>query len=350
MLLAHAGAVVVWQVGEPRLATHRIPVDKDLILGRELLGESDDRVSRQHARVRIDGDHLEVIDLGSRNGTYVEGHTLRGGCYPDLPAIVRIGRTVVVLVPDIRVFENRAVEKRGSLVVGASLANVLASIDAAARAENHIALIGSLGVGRELAVAYANMLGGSYEVFDGQGRKLAEVVENRADPRGLLRTIVIVFNRLLEPAELETFAGYVETDIRFVFVAESYAAVESLPAELRTRLVHDTVRFPMFRFDALPVIVRDIVAEHAPGATAHATVIELVLLRSRRVPEADLIMRLRDSTIEWKLNQQPDKTVLRGDDLINGLEEPINGAYCVVGDIYTKRPRRPWRQSRPPEE
>lgn len=341
MLLAHAGAVVVWSVGEPRLAAHRITLDKELVLGRELLGDADDRLSRQHTRVRIDGDRLEVTDLGSRNGTYLEGHTLRASSHPNLPAVMRIGRSVVVLVADIRLFENRTVEKRGSLVVGASFEKVLATIDAAARAENHVALIGSLAVGRELAVAYANVIGGSYAVFDGQGKiNLAEVVENQPTETGRLRTIVIVFNRLLHADELETFAGYVETDVRFVFVAESYAAVEAFPQELRERLVHDKIRFPTFRFDALPVLVRDTVAEHAPGATAHAAVVELVLLLARRISEATLIMRLRDSAIAWQMQRQPEATVLRPEHLIDGLEDPINPAYCLVGGVYPPRGRR----------
>lgn len=38
----------------------------------------DMRVSRQHARVIVDGEHLRVEDLGSNNGTFVNGTRVRG--------------------------------------------------------------------------------------------------------------------------------------------------------------------------------------------------------------------------------------------------------------------------------
>ena len=36
----------------------------------------DDRVSREHARITIDGDHILLEDLGSKNGTFCNGQLL----------------------------------------------------------------------------------------------------------------------------------------------------------------------------------------------------------------------------------------------------------------------------------
>jgi hypothetical protein len=58
----------------------------DLPQGETLLGRSaschvtieDPLVSRQHAKIRIDGDKVTVEDLGSRNGLQLNGRVLRG--------------------------------------------------------------------------------------------------------------------------------------------------------------------------------------------------------------------------------------------------------------------------------
>ncbi len=58
-------------------------VDRSLVMGRSL--ESDiavvsPHVSRQHARLDLDGDQLTLEDLGSANGTVVNGRPLNGRC------------------------------------------------------------------------------------------------------------------------------------------------------------------------------------------------------------------------------------------------------------------------------
>jgi len=45
------------------------------IIGRELLGTPD--VSRHHARIDVDGPRLWIEDLGSKNGTFVNGERIQ---------------------------------------------------------------------------------------------------------------------------------------------------------------------------------------------------------------------------------------------------------------------------------
>jgi diguanylate cyclase (GGDEF)-like protein len=57
-------------------AIYPLPGTRDLVIGRRddadiLLG--DDGVSRRHATIRVAGDHALLRDLGSANGTYVDG-------------------------------------------------------------------------------------------------------------------------------------------------------------------------------------------------------------------------------------------------------------------------------------
>ena len=45
------------------------------IIGREMLGTPD--VSREHARIDVDGARIWIEDLGSKNGTFVNGKRIR---------------------------------------------------------------------------------------------------------------------------------------------------------------------------------------------------------------------------------------------------------------------------------
>ena len=62
------------------LAGRRVEVTSALVLGRQAtdLVIEDPQVSRRHASVRPAGDALEVEDLGSLNGTWVNGARVDG--------------------------------------------------------------------------------------------------------------------------------------------------------------------------------------------------------------------------------------------------------------------------------
>lgn len=82
---AHPQLLVLDVSGEP---TERISVTRDpIVIGRLSNSDvvlSDPNVSRRHAELRRDGDRWSVVDLGSTNGTLVNGklageHPLRDG-------------------------------------------------------------------------------------------------------------------------------------------------------------------------------------------------------------------------------------------------------------------------------
>lgn len=82
-----SGATLIW-------AGREIPLPE----GEHLVGRDDSclvqsrsaRVSRRHARITVRGDRVLIEDLGSRNGTSVEGQRISG------PVELRSGDTVVV--------------------------------------------------------------------------------------------------------------------------------------------------------------------------------------------------------------------------------------------------------------
>ena len=66
--------------GKYKGAAFAVPDGGELIIGRS--GERDivleeEMVSRQHAKVRAEGEELILVDLGSTNGTFVNGEKVR---------------------------------------------------------------------------------------------------------------------------------------------------------------------------------------------------------------------------------------------------------------------------------
>src|SRR5262245_30163535 len=143
------GAVVVWTGAAPTIQAFRIP-PSGLVIGRELLDNTtDDRISRQHARVAWRDNRFVVTDLGSRNGTYTGGNPLVDReVTVTAPSIVRTGRTVSVLVDDIRRFEGAALATRYDALVGPSTAPQWNAVEHAARTGENLLILGEPGTGK----------------------------------------------------------------------------------------------------------------------------------------------------------------------------------------------------------
>ncbi|MCI0570700.1 MAG: FHA domain-containing protein [Myxococcaceae bacterium] len=80
----------------------RFEVLTEVTLGRSPtcgLPLDDSRVSRQHARFRLEGGLLKVEDLGSRNGTLVNGEQLHGEAVVRRGDSVQVGETKVLVEP-----------------------------------------------------------------------------------------------------------------------------------------------------------------------------------------------------------------------------------------------------------
>jgi transcriptional regulator of acetoin/glycerol metabolism len=125
-----------------------------LVIGREGdLTVDDERASREHAELRRSGGRFTVRDLGSKNGTFVDG-VLTEGATPAAPgAIVRVGRSLVLLVADVRSFDRvrEADMAGGELVVGPHLLAALGEVERTAMRGDTLALRGESGSGKELA-------------------------------------------------------------------------------------------------------------------------------------------------------------------------------------------------------
>ena len=75
-----------------------LPAD-GLVVGRGAEADlriNDPGISRRHAEFRLDGRQVKVVDLGSTNGTVVDGHKVRETTVRD-GATVRLGNTDLVV-------------------------------------------------------------------------------------------------------------------------------------------------------------------------------------------------------------------------------------------------------------
>lgn len=95
------GVVGIWSHGP---VTRAFAIrDEGIVIGRDLIGETtDDRISKQHARLERVGERVRVTDAGSRNGTFVNGHQLDvAGVEIDVGGIIRTGRTLWAISTDV---------------------------------------------------------------------------------------------------------------------------------------------------------------------------------------------------------------------------------------------------------
>jgi pSer/pThr/pTyr-binding forkhead associated (FHA) protein len=81
------------------LAGKRIDVTRQLVVGRENVDVlvEDSEVSRRHASIRPVDGQLEISDLGSTNGTFVNGARVTEARLLGDGDVVRIGRTSLVV-------------------------------------------------------------------------------------------------------------------------------------------------------------------------------------------------------------------------------------------------------------
>jgi DNA-binding NtrC family response regulator len=111
----------------------------------------DERVSREHATVEWQAGGWRIVDLDSRNGTFVDGVRLAGELYRAGDLVLRLGHTVFVLVRDGR--GHLAPRDDGAMVIGPELSRAYDAIrrHATDRASDTLLVHGESGSGKELA-------------------------------------------------------------------------------------------------------------------------------------------------------------------------------------------------------
>jgi DNA-binding NtrC family response regulator len=345
------GAVVVWTGAAPTIQAFRIP-PAGLVIGRELLDNTtDDRISRQHARVAWRDNRFIVTDLGSRNGTYAGGNPLVDReVTVTAPSVVRTGRTVSVLLEDIRRFEGAAIASEHDAIIGPSTAPLWRAVEEAARAGDNLLILGEPGTGKgRLARGYARTRNRHEAVFNPtiQAVPLERVVSAAAE------TLILEQVGKLGAQNLATLVALIERrSLRFVTTATVQLEYLGLAPELAAALSTRSIMVPPLRDrpDEMAFLVNDAVRGAEPALQIHSTLLEACLLRPWPGNARELIAEV--SRTAHTVAAQ-GKNNIRGEDLDNDAGHLMVGAATLnaaVGATALSKPRPKRKPSRPSNE
>jgi DNA-binding NtrC family response regulator len=123
-------------------------------IGREdtaAISVEDPGVSRAHARLVPVGAEVRVEDLGSRNRTHVNGVTVsEQGTVAGPDAVIRLARTLLVVLPDVSLYLGKRVAGYEELVGGAALDDVRLRIRTISKTDTRVLILGETGTGKEV--------------------------------------------------------------------------------------------------------------------------------------------------------------------------------------------------------
>jgi DNA-binding NtrC family response regulator len=133
---------------------------------------ADEFVSKRHVTIAPTDAGFTVVDLGSRNGTWVDGVALTSASVP-LGTMLRVGSTLLQLFPAEAELQIEPSERHSfGAMAGASLPmrRVYALLERAALTQAPLLLLGESGTGKELAARAVHECGsrknGPFIVFD----------------------------------------------------------------------------------------------------------------------------------------------------------------------------------------
>jgi hypothetical protein len=336
--------VIVWSGATPTVQAYRIP-PAGLILGRELLEHTtDDRISRQHARVAWRDNRFVVTDLGSRNGTYAGGHPLVDReVTVTPPSVVRTGRTVSVLLEDIRRFEGGTISSTHDAIVGPSTAPLWREVEAIAAAGANLVVLGEPGTGKgRLARGYARARNRPDIVYNPTIQ--AVPLERVVGPN--IETLILEQVGRLGAQNRETLVKLLDARPALRVATTATAPLEQLgiPSELAARLSTRTLHLPPLRDrpDEMAFLVHDAVRGAEPALQIHSTLLEACLLRPWPGNSRELIAEV--SRCAHNVAAQ-GKNNIRGEDLDNDAGHLMVGAPTInaavqptqVGKVVRRR-------------
>ncbi len=140
--------------------TQVIDVDDgaEIVVGRSSTATvrvDDPKVSREHARIVRRGDALELVDLGSRNGTRVNGKVVRARSEGlSSGDTIQVGEAEILVAETTAALDGRPptadVELPGVVVSDPAMAQVFENVRRVAPMETTVLLLGETGVGKEI--------------------------------------------------------------------------------------------------------------------------------------------------------------------------------------------------------
>ncbi|MFO0588456.1 MAG: sigma 54-interacting transcriptional regulator [Polyangiaceae bacterium] len=148
---AEPGLLLVLAAGRPASVVVRL-TEGEIVLGRDLPAfgkDPDGRMSRRHALVKWTGQRFEVTDLGSRNGTSIDGAPIAADAPSAVTRVLRAGDSIFLPIRDVEPYERLGVRIAEGRVEGPALQEALLSAAHAARLGSTLHITGESGSGKE---------------------------------------------------------------------------------------------------------------------------------------------------------------------------------------------------------
>jgi DNA-binding NtrC family response regulator len=142
---------VVFSAGAP--SARAIPLTAGTVeIGRGDTGDNkidDGRVSRRHARLAFESGRCMVTDLGSQNGTYVDGELIASREARPAQRVIRVGDSLLVPCANVRPLERLGVQTIEGFVRGPAMQTLLEEAARAAHSGATLHIRGESGTGKE---------------------------------------------------------------------------------------------------------------------------------------------------------------------------------------------------------
>jgi DNA-binding NtrC family response regulator len=146
------GVLVVFRRGPCAPVAHRVNGPRRF--GRDRSADAlidDPSLSREHLLLEPAAGGLSATDLGSRNGTFVDGaRLLEPRTFAAYGSVLRLGKTLLIATPDVTPFEAQVQTERSALIGGPSLGEVRRLIEVFAPSPLPVLLEGETGTGKEV--------------------------------------------------------------------------------------------------------------------------------------------------------------------------------------------------------
>jgi len=304
-----------------------VTVDRCLVPDPFIMGRSsechlavrDDKVSKRHFRIMRNDDGFFIEDLGSRNGTFVDGapviaKTLLGGS-----SVIRAGDAVLVFLEDITPFMEAPGMDRCGMAGRFHTPMLLEMLHDASLSSRHLLLAGPTGTGKELAA-----------------QALAKLTGKRGAPSKLIAFNAAKFTN--EEEATTTLFGvaarvFSNVDARAGLIEEAHGGilfldeVHNLPSRIQRSLLR---------------IIEDGCTSRIGEKTTRPADVRFVFASNAEPPEyrmaPDLLARLRVVTIPTLSERVADAPSIFHTLFENSLKQhgkdPSSALACLSGDHY----------------
>lgn len=199
------GLVIVFAQGRPMdkpLRLDRGPIELGRVQVEGVIALEDDRASRRHVRISCEHNGVRITDLGSRNGTFVDGRRITDEHFAQAPRVLRVGQTLMIFTSNIPAFVAGGVHVTSFGVIGPLLRDVYERIARTAIGGGSMLMTGPSGAGKELAARCFH---------EASGRKGPLVAINCATiPSGLAERLLFGARRGAYSGALTDTEGHVQ--------------------------------------------------------------------------------------------------------------------------------------------